>query len=153
MATGSTFPCRERWMRRRFTSPQPDKADANAIATGRIRPRRQGQAAQQPGADGGNGRRLHEVTARGAFIQIRSHVSPSRGGMRAESRKLECGERKRRGRQSSLQPYSFSKSFDKGSRFSRSRSAWSATRSGRTTRKPTCFASVKYQMLCGICGS
>ena len=29
----------------------------------------------------------------------------------------------------------------------------SARRSGRTTRKPTNSASVKYQMLCGICGS
>src|SRR6202041_919761 len=100
-------------------------------------PGRKAKAARQAGANGGNGRRLHEVAARGAFIQIRSHVSPSRGGVRAEA-KIKCGEHKRRGRQSSLQPYSFSKSFDKGSRFSRSRSAWSATRSGRTTRKPTC---------------
>ena len=29
----------------------------------------------------------------------------------------------------------------------------SAAASGRTTRKPTNFASVRYQMLCGICGS
>ncbi len=121
---------RKRLIRRAASSSAAtDKADANPIAAGRVRTRRQGQAAQQTGADGGNGRRLHEVTARGAFIQIRSHVSPSRGGVRTEA-KISAASTKRRGRRSSLQPYSFSKSFGKGSRFSRSRSAWSAAQSG-----------------------
>src|SRR6202041_185500 len=54
-------------------------------------PGRKAQAARQAGANGGGGRRLHEVTARGAFIQIRSHVSPSRGGVRTEANLMRRG--------------------------------------------------------------